>query len=96
MGVAVRLRGRFLELTPKSLLTAELLERVRNHKPQVMALVKVRASLAEGRRMTALEIQASTGLPYRDVYEALSELWDWYEITSDLDGRFWLVERQVN
>jgi len=95
-GVAVKRHGEFLELKPKSLLTAELLERIKTCKPQLLVLVKVREALANGRRLSALEIRAKTGLEHRELYEALGELYDWYEVDTDLDGRYWLVKQTVN
>jgi len=96
LGVAVRPHGSLLEVRPKSRLTDDLMQKLRAHKPGVMALVKVREALADGLRLSALQIQVATGLEYRELYAALGEFYDWYEVSTDLEGRYWLVDPPVN
>ena len=95
-GIDVRAAGKYLEISPKSRLTADLIRELKIHKADVLALVKIRQALSGYGAMTALQLEAATGLSYRDLYRAVGELYDLYELSLNAEGEFWLVEQVVN
>jgi len=95
-GVVVQPRGSHLLLRPKSRLSAELLEEVRANKAEILAMVKVRIALAAGERLSAHQLQTVTDLAAEDLYQVLGELYDGYEIGTDREGYYWLIEPAVN
>ena len=97
LGVHVALSGSDrLILRPRSLIRPDLIERLRRHKGEILALLTVREVLAEGRKLTATELERKTRLEAGALYAALAELWDWYELDTDHEGHYWLVEPIVN
>ncbi len=91
-GVIFRTGEDWLQFKPRDAVEPELVSEIRRHKPEILAVLKVRQALACGRRLKAYDLLSETGLDHHSLYQALGELYDWY----DLGGNYWLVEPQVN
>ncbi len=95
-GVVFRTGEDWLQFRPRDAVEPELLSEIKRHKPEILAVLKVKHALAGGRCLTGRELLAETGLARSALYQSLGELYDWYEVSTDPDGFYWLVEPTVN
>jgi len=95
-GVVFRAAEDRILFSPAGAIQPDVLTGLRQVKPRALAIIKIKEALGEGRRLTAKQLRNATQLRADLMYQALGELYDWYELDTNYDGEYWLVEPAIN
>ncbi len=82
LGIQLQVHGDRLRYRPRDALTAELAERVKAHKPNLMAILRVTGPRVEAARMIRQARQTSN----RDLAVALRDAWRERVAICEIDG----------
>lgn len=91
-GISFRVDGDQVLVSPRSSLNEPLLSSLRERRPQIFAVLKVREVLSGGHRLLGRQLRQTTELSTGDLYWALGVLYEEGTLKTDPSGVYWLEE----